>query len=323
MGNLQRRADRRLHIGKVCKALDLAPIFVDATDGVAIAAQGGCIDTVRKFQSTRSLVKGNNNISHSCIYRASWHEEGQWREQLMRMALHRLRSTRLTSWGHELWGAVGCSLSHQEVLRRFLADKTSEWCLILEDDASIDMPGLDARLLFSKGMQAIQHCCPNWGLVYLGGSLASFDFGTRNRQVDHDDQLDNILVRGKLMYQTHAYLIRKQTAVFVLDKLEHGLAADAALVSWTRTAPDRCFAFRPRQILFQPGGASRWKDSDIFVEGAKFKRKANKAAKRKGKEYSFAPKFKNDFRNLQSEGVELHWRYTKCAKEGDAGKQTR
>jgi len=136
--------------------------------------------------------------------------------------------------------------------------------------------------------------------------VASYPHGTSKQHVDPDDRVENILVRGKLMYQTHAYLIRKPTAVFVLDKLKRGLAADAALVSWTRTAPDRCFAFRPRQILFQPGGASRWKDSDIFVEGAEFKRKANKAAKHEGKVYSFAPKFRNSFRSLQSEGVELH-----------------
>ena len=141
------------------------------------------------------------------------------------MSAHRLEATEFTAYGHELWVGIGCNLSHQEVLRRFLADESGPgWCLmqsaldlrsrlqcqgalpmlqivryhkggpegphgcclsrlrssasiaVLEDDATLDMPGIDARELFNAGMQVIQKESPNWVLVFLGGSLASHSF---------------------------------------------------------------------------------------------------------------------------------------------------
>uniref|UniRef100_A0A7S4SJG2 Uncharacterized protein n=1 Tax=Alexandrium monilatum TaxID=311494 RepID=A0A7S4SJG2_9DINO len=87
-------------------------------------------------------------------------------------------------------------------------------------------------------------------------------------------------------FWTHAYVIRRSLAPEILRKLEHGFAADAALVSWANTAPSgRCFLFHPRQLLQQPGGADRWKDSDIFVQGELFKRKAGEIA---GGRYTFS-----------------------------------
>ena len=41
-----------------------------------------------------------------------------------------VRATKLTKYGHELWGVVGCSLSHQLVLNRILADTDLEYALI-------------------------------------------------------------------------------------------------------------------------------------------------------------------------------------------------
>ena len=64
--------------------------------------------------------------------------------------------------------------------------------------------------------------------------------------------------------------------------LQEGKAADAALVSWTRRFPERSFLFHPRKILLQPGGAERWKDSDIFVEGAEFRKKSEEEAIKSG-----------------------------------------
>ena len=36
--------------------------------------------------------------------------KGESREQLMNMAMHRVKSSDLAKKGHELWGAVGCTL---------------------------------------------------------------------------------------------------------------------------------------------------------------------------------------------------------------------
>merc|ERR1712226_667990 len=65
----------------------------------------------------------------------------------------------------------------------------------------------------------------------------------------------------------------------ILIKLKDGKAADAALVSWARSAPERCFIFEPKQLLRQPGGAARFKDSDIFTQGAEFRAKAEKSGR--------------------------------------------
>merc|ERR1712060_830389 len=177
--------------------------------------------------------------------------------------------------GHELWGAVGCSLSHQAVMRRIIRDKNIDCALVLEDDANLDMPACDAQSIFEEGMRSIYKQCPDWGLIYLGGSLSNFPdekTGQNKSKITPADRLNKSVVKGKEIYQTHAYLIRKKIAKDILKKLKSGQAADAALVSWCRENQSRCFSFHPRKILQQVGGAARWKDSDIFVQGEEFKR---------------------------------------------------
>ena len=57
------------------------------------------------------------------------------------MAKHRLRPTTLTQHGHELWGALGCNLSHQYVLQR-----------LEEDDATL---GMTAGMRAARASQEI------------------------------------------------------------------------------------------------------------------------------------------------------------------------
>lgn len=142
-------------------------------------------------------------------------------------------------------------------------------------------------------MKTIQTHCPDWGLVYLGGCFETRNMNNYERKVSPKDRVDDVIVKGKRVYQTHGYLIRRTIARDILSRLRSGQAADAALVSWCRGAPSRCFKFHPRQLLLQTGGSQRRKDSDIFVEGIAFQQKAEQAAARKGRKYVFAPKFRN------------------------------
>ena len=64
-------------------------------------------------------------------------------------------------------GPQGCGLSWR---------RSSASIAVLEDDATLDMPGIDARGLFNAGMQVNQKESPDWGLVSLGGSMAAHSF---------------------------------------------------------------------------------------------------------------------------------------------------
>merc|ERR1712137_1256770 len=128
----------------------------------------------------------------------------------------------------------------------------------------MDMANCDAQDLFDDGMRSIHKQCPDWGLIYLGGSLSTFrdaKTGLNKCKITQADRLNDTIIKGKDMYQTHAYLIRRTIAQEVLERLKSGQAADAALVSWCKQNKSRCFSFHPRPILHQPGGANRWKDS--------------------------------------------------------------
>jgi len=290
--NLLRRPDRRTHIERVCKALGLKPARIDAVDGRELASQRGSkFERVKGKARAKGPQKRFGQAVGSSTYKAHWSQNKKRHTQFMAMATHRLGATKLTKKGHELWGAVGCSLSHQAVLRRIIRDKTLDCALVLEDDATIDMPGCDAQRVFEQGMRSICEECPDWGLIYLGGSLSTFTdpkTGSHKSTISPSDRLSDLIVKGKQMYQTHAYLIRRNICQDILTRLKAGFAADAALVSWTRQNERRCFNFHPRNILLQP--ATRYKDSDIFVEGEDFK---SKSARSSGEDYAFAPRMRN------------------------------
>ena len=96
---------------------------------------------------------------------ASWGKAGRKRAQLLDIAEHRMLATDLTRSGPEQWGAVGCRVSHQLVLRRTLQDAHIKWALVLEDDATLDMPGRDAQEVFAKGIRKIAKCTASVGIL--------------------------------------------------------------------------------------------------------------------------------------------------------------
>ncbi|CAE8690003.1 unnamed protein product, partial [Polarella glacialis] len=310
--NLARRPDRREHIEALCRELQVDFEIVEAVDGKALAAQpGSTFDVVPakmlakakpKLSATSLPQKASSSASASASapaqtrprgfsglrirnWRARFMDEGgQPRSQLLQMAEHRLRSSAHTAQGHELWGAVGCSLSHQEVLHRVLEEGV-EWALVLEDDAALGAGNTveGIRKVFDREMKTISQRAPNWQLVYLGGHLS-----TMVKNKEKKEWLINEHVRtAQQVYMTHAYIIRRSLIPEILAKLQKGLAADAAFVSWSRAAAaaKQCFLFYPKGLLIQPGGADRWKDSDIFVEGEHFKQAAGKLVP--GGKYSF------------------------------------
>eukprot|EP00913_Durusdinium_trenchii_P010506 g9851.t1 len=109
----------------------------------------------------------------------------------------------------------------------------------------------EVKELFDSQMRWLVPRHPDWQLIYLGGTISS---SVRLAQKE-EWRLNDHLLSAQQVYQTHAF----------------GFAADAAFVSWSRQNSEKCFLFQP-QLLKQPGGENRWKDSDIFVEGTWFKK---------------------------------------------------
>lgn len=312
--NLARRPDRRSHIEEVCQTLELDYEIVDAVDGKALAAlPGSSFEPLQKrrhgplakrrkeVEPLATDVSSPSQPSKGCpvrgmrglksqMYCAHWHDDaGKPQTQLLNMAQHRTQSSSLTQSGHELWGAVGCSLSHQAVLKSLIASPALRWALILEDDACFKQ-GREAskvREVFDEAMQLVAEWHPNWGVIYLGGAISTFARADSNTQLG---QLQKGLRSAKGVYQTHAFMIRSDVAPEILELLKKGYAADAAYVCWSRKKSNelRTFLFQP-QLLVQPRGTGRWKDSDIFVEGEFFKQEA---AKLHDSEYRFNPKRK-------------------------------
>eukprot|EP00929_Paragymnodinium_shiwhaense_P046914 TRINITY_DN23849_c0_g1_i5.p1 TRINITY_DN23849_c0_g1~~TRINITY_DN23849_c0_g1_i5.p1 ORF type:complete len:476 (+),score=132.22 TRINITY_DN23849_c0_g1_i5:55-1428(+) len=297
--NLARRPDRREHIEGLCRDLDLDYEVVEAVDGRALsqlddarlenAVSGEIVEAAEKRRSCQEVARdvplGFRGLKTN-LYRATWTTtsasgERQLQMQFLRMAAHRLDATELTGFGHELWGAVGCSRSHQAVLKRALADATLEWALVLEDDAWATEPLKELAETFRREMQFIAKTEPQWGLVYLGGHVSS-SVSTKEKL---DMMLNSRIAVARCVYQTHAFIVRRSVMPKMLRLLERGYAADAALSSWSKQpdAAGRTFLFSP-PLLKQPGGTDRWKDSDIFVEGAFFQRSV---AKSMGKDYTF------------------------------------
>ncbi|CAE7231372.1 TY5A [Symbiodinium sp. CCMP2592] len=294
--NLARRPDRRASIEALCRDLQLEYEIIEAVDGRALAAQPGAhlelVPTQREHERSRlrligSAVKPRGfQAIRSRTWRTRFERDGRQCEQLLQMAQHRLKASALTEQGHELWGAVGCSLSHQIILRKITESPDLEYALVLEDDCALGFASADeVRQIFNDEMREIARSYPDWQLVYLGGSISSYI-----RKEERDAwKITDFVKKAKQVYQTHAFVIRRGLVPLIQAKLERGLAADAALVSWSREAANddspSCFLFHPQGLLVQPGGAQRWKDSDIFVEGEFFKRQVQSNT---GGAYDFA-----------------------------------
>eukprot|EP00931_Biecheleriopsis_adriatica_P058353 TRINITY_DN34711_c0_g1_i1.p1 TRINITY_DN34711_c0_g1~~TRINITY_DN34711_c0_g1_i1.p1 ORF type:complete len:1037 (-),score=234.08 TRINITY_DN34711_c0_g1_i1:37-3117(-) len=316
--NLARRPDRRAHIEALCKQLHLDYEVVEACDGRVLAAQEGARFEMLKPKATALVMSDacegcpdqgaqdeerSENAPGEAEPRPNTHEADQrplgfrglrirtwcarfrWKgkqtSQKLQMAEHRLRPSELTIAGHELWGAVGCNLSHQEVLRRIASDPGLEWALVLEDDAVLGLSSAaEVKQVFDHEMRIIAQEHPDWQLIYLGGNIST----AVKKEEKESWQKSPWIKAAQQVYQTHAFIIRRSLIPDILAKLEKGLAADAAFVSWSRVSKDKCFLFHPRKLLVQPGGVDRWKDSDIFIEGEFFKQAA---IKRSGGTYDF------------------------------------
>eukprot|EP00930_Biecheleria_cincta_P070078 TRINITY_DN5773_c0_g1_i2.p1 TRINITY_DN5773_c0_g1~~TRINITY_DN5773_c0_g1_i2.p1 ORF type:complete len:911 (-),score=194.35 TRINITY_DN5773_c0_g1_i2:35-2719(-) len=298
--NLKRRPDRLAHMEGLCKELGLDYEVVQAVDGQELKAQPGAsfevvIDPGKKGDRKRVLSPEPTEAKHpprgfKGLRIRSWRAKFPGGSQLLQMAEHRLKPSQLTDQGHELWGAVGCSLSHQAVLKKILQDEELEHALVLEDDCVLGggLSAAEVRQLFSDEMASLSKTYPDWQLIYLGGSISSM---VRKQDLE-SWRVNPRILAAKQVYQTHAFVIRRGLVQEILEKLHRGKAADAAFVSWSRSpkAANQCFLFHPQGLLQQAGGADRWKDSDIFIEGEFFKQAARKRA---GGSYDFATAMKS------------------------------
>jgi len=232
-------------------------------------------------ESSKGKPMGFSNLTLR-RFRAHFQWNGR-SSQLIKMAMHRVQSSDKTQKGHELWGAIGCNISHQIVLQRILDDPKLEYALILEDDCIKGKDTEEIRRSFNDNIRMIDELY-KWQLIYLGGSIC-----TKYRKKQQQEwRINEDVMRAQGVYLTHAYVIKREIIPEIMQNLQEGFAADAAFVSWLRKEwgggnTDCCFLFEP-QLLTQPGNDSRWKDSDIFAEGAYFR----EAFEEKGEQYSFS-----------------------------------
>jgi len=232
-------------------------------------------------ESSKGKPMGFSNLTLR-RFRAHFQWNGR-SSQLIRMAMHRVQSSDKTQKGHELWGAIGCNISHQIVLQRILDDPKLEYALILEDDCIKGKDTEEIRRTFNDNIRRIDEVS-KWQLIYLGGSIC-----TKYRKKEQQGwRINDDVMRAQGVYLTHAYVIKREIIPEIMQNLQEGFAADAAFVSWLRKEwgrgnTDCCFLFEP-QLLTQPGNETRWKDSDIFAEGAYFR----EAFEEKGEQYSFS-----------------------------------
>eukprot|EP00434_Breviolum_minutum_P029791 symbB.v1.2.026340.t1/scaffold2624.1/size74584/2 len=214
-------------------------------------------------ESSKGKPMGFSNLTLR-RFRAHFQWNGR-SSQLIRMAMHRVQSSDKTQKGHELWGAIGCNISHQIVLQQILDDPKLEYALILEDDCIKGKDTEEIRRIFNENIRKIDEVY-KWQLIYLGGSICTKYRSSKNGE------------------STKMSCEHKE----IMQNLQEGFAADAAFVSWLRKEwgsgnTGCCFLFEP-QLLTQPGNETRWKDSDIFAEGAYFR----EAFEEKGEQYSFS-----------------------------------
>ena len=296
--NLVRRPDRRQVIQALCEDLQVQANFVEAVDGQVLRKFPGAKFVEQhakrkvppmKRGCKKKVLPMRRTLMGFCgglrRYDATWINEcGVKCSQSMRMAKHRAT----VRGGHELWGKISCNLSHQKALNCLMADLTCPYALILEDDATIPqgVSASDIRSRFARAMNKLNTSDPDWKLVYFGGYVST-EVSTAQRKA-WKSVADNLLKEAHSVYQTHAYLIRRELVPIILAKLKGGgLSADGAFVSWQR-ANKGCYMFES-PLLVQPrsGNDRTWADSDISHEGALFQAVARK--RKRGKLYQFDP----------------------------------
>merc|ERR1712194_231530 len=136
--------------------------------------------------------------------------------------------------------------------KKIIGQTEVEWALVLEDDASIaSMSPATVQGKFNEEAELITSHYPDWGIIYLGGHISSSIKPLEKKAL----QITEFVNRADLVYQTHAFVIRRCIAPDILKKLQQGFAADAAIVSWSRANAGRCFVFHPYPLLQQPGRA--------------------------------------------------------------------
>lgn len=283
----KRKVDKVKKVKKV-KAKKVAASKMTRTQRAQVAAhlaknpKAESLGKPKPAESSKGKPVGFSNLTLR-RFRAHFQWNGRPSSQLIRMAMHRVQSSDKTQKGHELWGAIGCNISHQIVLQKILDDPKLEYALILEDDCIKGKEPEDIRRIFNGNIRLIDEVY-DWQLIYLGGSIC-----TKYRKKEQQAwRINDHVMRAQGVYLTHAYLIKREIIPEIMKNLEEGFAADAAFVRWLRKewgsgSKNCCFFFEP-QLLTQPGNDTRWKDSDIFAEGAYFR----EAFEEKGEEYSFS-----------------------------------
>jgi GR25 family glycosyltransferase involved in LPS biosynthesis len=112
-------------------------------------------------------------------------------------------------------GAMGCFLSHYNLYKQFLTDKTNDIYLILEDDIKIHSTA------YTIINQIMKKPPQNWDIILLGYN-AIFNF----------NKVDDTYIQVYSFWGTHGYLINKKGAQKFMDAYKEMDCQIDSLLSW-------------------------------------------------------------------------------------------
>lgn len=113
-------------------------------------------------------------------------------------------------------GAVGCYLSHQNLLR-IIRDSDKSFGIVFEDDSSID------KNIYGKLTAAISRIPSDWDILLLGCHCINC--------VQYDEYKEM-----HRFFQTHGYVIKKQSAKFVSEYIDKLLIEQQIDTVWSEMA---------------------------------------------------------------------------------------
>ena len=199
------------------------------------------VEMVRSIDGDEMLAAGGRcyRVNNRGLFKMMWDKDGK-REKHM---CHVGKNWRMCY----PWGTLGCNLSHQKALkkaREIMEGGEADMVLIVEDDAVQDMPPQQLRSVFHQAVNQLAKSSPAWTLLLLGGTPQT---RFANQVPPHGPSGVKGLRRSEAVYQAHAFIVRLPALDHLEEKLQAGLAADGATVSYQKATATkrRCFHFHP------------------------------------------------------------------------------
>ena len=151
-------------------------------------------------------------------------------------------------------GQIGCFESHLHFWRKM----KSNYGLVLEDDALIDLPGM-----FKYIQQIIDSSFKDWNIIFLGGRVSYPHICDMNEKISFTDQPDtkdkqySIIKPNCAIWHAHAYLISEAGCRYLIKKFNNAQNIRLPVDDWmTENDVDGVYICVPEIIPFRYDGIS-------------------------------------------------------------------